>query len=946
MNAELAQRDRVPVALQPRRAPPSSGIELADPVVITNAPDPAIFHPPDGARAARRTPGPGRRGELVGQPAQGRRRPAWPSAPRVDPSRFELTFVGRTPAAARRAGRSSAPLASEDLARPPARAWTATSRRASTTRARTRCSRRSRAACRRSSGEAAATRSSSARAASASTARRMPPPRSTASAAELDERRDAIVVPALAEVADALPRGASTRERAAAARPRAAPPAARRRRPAPDARLARPLSRLFVLGDDARLGARRRGRVRHRGRAARRLPRSAPPGVGAAQRGGRSSSTRATSPRSTRAGPARPTGSGSRTSTAARERPATRSSTARTRRSRRDPARFERVQVTHREIEELVARGRRRPGPGAPDPDRDRARRLPARRRRRGARRPGRAFGLPADAFVVGSFAEGRDGVGRRARAEGDQGPRRARRGARARRTASVADLVVLLTGPARGYVRAGLERPRRPSRPPAARRPRRARRRPTTRSTPTSIASRQEGGPKSILESMATGVPLVTTRAGQAPDLVVDGDNGLLVDVDDADGARGRAAPRRSDDAALAARFRAAGRVTAEENSHARARAALGGAPRGLRGAGRWHSARVARLRPRRRSRWARLLAERPRRRPGCGSSTAGTRSRRRASRSRAARPSCRSSPRGGRTAPRTSRSSTSGRRYLPRDLRPLLWLARRRRAPGRRQPGRRRVPGLGGRPHGRAQRAAPPRRARRPTTSSTRARSASAPPTTFLGEPRGAWEILPNAVDVDRFTPGPVPAGRARSCSSAATRRRRTGSSSRSRRSAACCDEHPDARLLVARPARLGPGADRSRGSGSADASSSSAATAQADGARRLPPRARPPPHEGERPVPDRRDRGDGLRRSPSRTPRAAARSSSSATRRASASRIPTASSATSRPRPRRSRRPSSTVLADRDALRGAGARAGGRAVRAHRLARPPRGDLRRRS
>ena len=27
------------------------------------------------------------------------------------------------------------------------------------------------------------------------------------------------------------------------------------------------------------------------------------------------------------------------------------------------------------------------------------------------------------------------------------------------------------------------------------------------------------------------------------------------------------------------------------------------------------------------------------------------------------------------------------------------------------------------------------------------------------FLGEPRGSWEILPNAVDVERFTPGPPP-------------------------------------------------------------------------------------------------------------------------------------------------------------------------------------------
>jgi hypothetical protein len=82
-------------------------------------------------------------------------------------------------------------------------------------------------------------------------------------------------------------------------------------------------------------------------------------------------------------------------------------------------------------------------------------------------------------------------------------------------------------------------------------------------------VASRQEGGPKSVLESMATGVPLVTTRAGQAPDLVVEGVNGNLVDVDDPVGlAAGLLQLER--DPALAARFRRAGRVTAEENSHA----------------------------------------------------------------------------------------------------------------------------------------------------------------------------------------------------------------------------------------------------------------------------------------------------------------------------------------------------------------------------------------
>ena len=77
MNAELAQATvcQSRFSLDAHRR---LGIALADPVVITNAPDPAIFHPPDAAGAARRTPAAGRRRELVRQPAEGHRRPAGP----------------------------------------------------------------------------------------------------------------------------------------------------------------------------------------------------------------------------------------------------------------------------------------------------------------------------------------------------------------------------------------------------------------------------------------------------------------------------------------------------------------------------------------------------------------------------------------------------------------------------------------------------------------------------------------------------------------------------------------------------------------------------------------------------------------------------------------------------------------------------------------------------
>jgi len=83
-------------------------------------------------------------------------------------------------------------------------------------------------------------------------------------------------------------------------------------------------------------------------------------------------------------------------------------------------------------------------------------------------------------------------------------------------------------------------------------------------------VTSKQEGGPKAVLESLAAGIPLVTTRVGQAPELVSDGENGLLADVDD-EGALIAAVVRIHADGAFAGGLRAAGRLTAEANADER---------------------------------------------------------------------------------------------------------------------------------------------------------------------------------------------------------------------------------------------------------------------------------------------------------------------------------------------------------------------------------------
>ena len=47
-------------------------------------------------------------------------------------------------------------------------------------------------------------------------------------------------------------------------------------------------------------------------------------------------------------------------------------------------------------------------------------------------------------------------------------------------------------------------------------------------------LSSRHEGKPVSLMEAFALGIPAVATRAGGIPEVIVDGENGLLVDVGD----------------------------------------------------------------------------------------------------------------------------------------------------------------------------------------------------------------------------------------------------------------------------------------------------------------------------------------------------------------------------------------------------------------------------
>lgn len=72
--------------------------------------------------------------------------------------------------------------------------------------------------------------------------------------------------------------------------------------------------------------------------------------------------------------------------------------------------------------------------------------------------------------------------------------------------------------------------------------------------------ATKREGLPKTVIEAMALGLPVVVTRTGGSPELVVDGDCGYVVEPGDPQ-SLARALQRLADDPAQASRMGAAAR-------------------------------------------------------------------------------------------------------------------------------------------------------------------------------------------------------------------------------------------------------------------------------------------------------------------------------------------------------------------------------------------------
>ena len=193
-------------------------------------------------------------------------------------------------------------------------------------------------------------------------------------------------------------------------------------------------------------------------------------------------------------------------------------------------------------------------------------------------------------------------------------------------------------------------------------------------------------------------------------------------------------------------------------------------------------------------------------------------------------------------------------GSTWLPRDLGPLLWLARRRGVPLVVNQDGVGYPGWAG---------------ARPTRSTGRSAACSRPADHVLyqsefckrsadewvGEPRGTWEILHNAVDVEHFTPaehppegGPVLLLGGDQYAGLPARARRFG---RSPRCVADASRRAAPRHGPARQPRSSRSSTSSASRGRVHVARALLAARRAGD---LPARAPPPPHEGERPVPER--------------------------------------------------------------------------------------------
>ncbi len=172
---------------------------------------------------------------------------------------------------------------------------------------------------------------------------------------------------------------------------------------------------------------------------------------------------------------------------------------------------------------------------------------------------------IPEDAIVVGSFQKDGVGWGEGLEPKLIKGPD-IFLAVIEKLKAEIPNLFVLLSGPSRGYIKRGLEDMNIPYHHKYFKDYKEISKLYDALDLYI-VTSREEGGPKAVLESMAKGVPLVTTAVGQAKDLVKNGENAMMVATNDVE-ALSHLSLQILKDEALGKRLSENGFQTAKENS------------------------------------------------------------------------------------------------------------------------------------------------------------------------------------------------------------------------------------------------------------------------------------------------------------------------------------------------------------------------------------------
>ena len=138
---------------------------------------------------------------------------------------------------------------------------------------------------------------------------------------------------------------------------------------------------------------------------------------------------------------------------------------------------------------------------------------------------------IPSDKIVIGSFQKDGAGWGRGMEPKLIKGPDIFVEVVE--KLALNYPVFVLLVGPARGYVKTNLEKRNIPYKDVGYLKDLTQLAKYYNALDFYLITSRIEGGPKQILEAMASGVPVVSTKMGMVPDIVKDGKEALLAEVE-----------------------------------------------------------------------------------------------------------------------------------------------------------------------------------------------------------------------------------------------------------------------------------------------------------------------------------------------------------------------------------------------------------------------------